>query len=202
MSETTTAPPPLPELTRVLIGPPGWVLHSLVALAGLIILNDYSLPGGGGFIGLLLGLAIALCTVIVWTARFGVGLLRSDGRPRLRRHWPRWLTAPIMGVAVIGLVYFDVPSTARFALSESSLEDFARTVASQAEETEIGDTWVGLYPLTSIEPNEGGARFLVSGTGFLDQYGFAWSPKGPPPEESHTGYTHMDGPWYLWVSKF
>ncbi len=189
-------------LTRVLIGPPGWVLHSLVALAGLIILSNYSLPGGGDFIRLLLALSIALGTTIVWTARFGVGLLRSDGRPRLRERWLRWVTAPIMGVAVIGLTYFDVPSTARFALSESSLEDFARTVAAQPEDAEIGDTWVGLYPLTEIEPNEGGARFLVSGTGFLDHYGFAWSPKGPPPEESHTRYTHMDGPWYLWVSRF
>ncbi|MEV4353255.1 hypothetical protein [Nonomuraea sp. NPDC049625] len=202
MSDDATAQPPLPELTRILIGPPGKVLLPLVVLLALIILNHWSLPGGGPFPLVLTGLLLGLATVVVWTARFLVGLLRSDGRAGLRRHWLRWACAPVIGVAVVGLVYTDLPFAARFAFSEASLEQLARTVASGDEAGGHDDQWAGLYPLTSIERIEGGARFLVSDTGFLDRYGFAWSPGGEPPDESHTGYTHIRGPWYVWESRF
>jgi hypothetical protein len=116
----------------------------------------------------------------------------------LRRHWIRWTAAPVMAVAVIALISAGMPFKARFALSESSLESFARTVASSPASTDHPDQWVGLYSLTSIDRTEDGAQFLISDTGFLNRYGFAWSPKGPPAEESHTGYTHVQGPWYIW----
>ncbi|WP_433437577.1 hypothetical protein [Nonomuraea sp. CA-141351] len=202
MSDDATTQPPLPELTRILTGPPGKVLLPLVALLALVILNAWSTPGGGLFPLILLGPMLGLATIVVWTARFVVALLRFDGRSGLRRHWVRWACAPVIGMTVVGLVYADLPFTARFALSEASLERFARTVTSGAESAEHTDQWVGLYPLTSIERIEGGARFLVSGSGFLDHYGFAWSPGGEPPAESHTGYTHLEGPWYVWESRF
>jgi hypothetical protein len=185
-----------------LIGPPGRVLIPLVALAGLLILNDRSLPGGGSGGAMLLGFALAFSAVVVWSARFIVGALRPDGRRGLRRHWIRWLAAPLMGVTVIGLLYFNVPSPARFALSEPSLERFARQISATGETTEHPDRRIGLYALTQIERIEGGARFLVSGTGFLNSHGFAWSPKGMPEVESHTDYIHIRGPWYEWVSRW
>ncbi|WP_336210938.1 hypothetical protein [Nonomuraea sp. LPB2021202275-12-8] len=97
-------------------------------------------------------------------------------------------------MVVIGLMHFDVPYTARFALSEASLESFARTVAARGG-PESDSQWVGLYPLTSIERIEGGARFLVSHTGFLDQYGFAWIPQGaPPPSDEYQAYEQPCSP--------
>jgi hypothetical protein len=200
MSNNTTQRS-LSTLSRILMGPPGWVLIPLIALVGLIVLNDRSMPGGGPFELIILGLALALGTAVVWIPRFVVALLRSDRRPGLRKHWIRWAAGPLMAVAVVGLVHFDLPFTARFALSEASLERFAQTVASGPESAKYGDQWVGLYPLTSVQRIEGGARFLVSGTGFLDHYGFAWSPKGMPADETHTGYTHIEGPWYVWESR-
>ncbi|MER6512395.1 hypothetical protein ABT158_36685 [Nonomuraea sp. NPDC001636] len=202
MSENVAERPPLPALTRALVGPPGKVLLPLVAVAGLIVLDYTSVPGGGSLTLLLAGLALLVGTVVVWVARFAVGLLRSDGRPGLRRHWARWTAAPVMGVIMTALVFTRVPFEARFALSESELEQFARTVAADTTTVRREDQWVGLYPLTSIERLPGGARFLVSDTGFLDRYGFAWSPGGTPPEESHTAYTHLEGPWYVWESRF
>ncbi|MGW4410678.1 hypothetical protein ACWEJ6_42040 [Nonomuraea sp. NPDC004702] len=202
MSENAVERPPLPALTRALVGPPGKVLLPLVAVAGLIVLDYTSVPGGGSFTLLLAGLALFVGIAVVWVARFAVGLLRSDGRPGLRRHWVRWTAAPVMGVIVTALVFARVPFEARFALSESELEQFARTVAADTGTVRREDQWVGLFPLTSIERVSGGARFLVSDTGFIDRYGFAWSPGGTPPEESHTGYTHLEGPWYLWESRF
>jgi hypothetical protein len=141
-------------LTRVLVGPPGWLLIAVAAVAGLLALHH---------------------------------------------DWVRWAVAPAMGVAVIALAYADVPFNARFALSEASLERFAQSVASGAKH---GDQWVGLYPLTWSERIDGGARFLVSETGFLDSYGFAWIPNGRPAEESRTEYTHIEGPWYVWEHRF
>ncbi|MEU1388825.1 MULTISPECIES: hypothetical protein [unclassified Nonomuraea] len=202
MSENVAEQPPLPALTRALVGPPGKVLLPLVAVVGLLMLDHTSMPGGGSFTLLLAGLLLAVGTVVVWVARFAVGLLRSDGRPGLRRHWARWAAAPLMGVTVIALVFTGVPFEVRFALSESRLEQFARTVAADTKAVEHEDQWVGLYPLTSIGRVPGGARFLVSDTGLFDRYGFAWSPGGEPPEESHTGYTHLEGPWYVWESRF
>ncbi|MFI7466928.1 hypothetical protein [Nonomuraea sp. NPDC049646] len=202
MSENVAERPPLPALTRALVGPPGKVLLPLVAVVGLIMLDYTSMPGGGSFTLLLAGLVLAVVTVVVWVARFAVGLLRADGRPGLRRHWVRWTAAPLMGVTVTALVLTGVPSEVRFALSESALERFARTVAADTRAVEHEDQWVGLYPLTVIQRMPGGARFLVSDTGLFDQYGFAWSPGGEPPEESHTGYTHLEGPWYVWESRF
>ncbi|MGN9786054.1 hypothetical protein ACTMTF_31820 [Nonomuraea sp. ZG12] len=198
MPENATLQPPLPALTRILIGPPGKVLLPLTVLVALIILNGTSMPGGGPLELMLLGLGLTYGMVIVWVARFVVALFRSDGRPMLRRHWVRWAAAPVLAGAVIGSVYADLPFKARFALSESSLESFARTVASSPESTDHADQWVGLYPLTSISRTADGAHFLVSGTGFLSQYGFGWSPKAPPAQESHTDYTHIQGPWYIW----
>ncbi|MFF4197808.1 hypothetical protein [Nonomuraea sp. NPDC001831] len=202
MSENAVERPPLPALTRALVGPPGKVLLPLVAVVGLIVLDYTSVPGGGSFTLLLAGLALAVGTAVVWVARFAVGLLRSDGRPGLRRHWVRWTAAPLMGVIVTALVLTGAPFSARFALSEPGLEQFARTVAADTGAVRREEQWVGLFPLTSIERVPGGARFLVSDTGFIDRYGFAWLPGGAPAEESHSEYTHLEGPWYVWESQF
>ncbi|MGI5273266.1 hypothetical protein ACQEUU_29240 [Nonomuraea sp. CA-218870] len=172
----------------------------LVALTGLITLDYTSMPGGGSLELLVLGLALAMSTVIVFLARFAVALVRSDGRPGLRAHWIRWVAAPVMGVTVIGLVYADVPFTARFALSQPSLESFARQVAGG--DAEHDDQWVGLFPVESVQRVDGGARFLVRGTGFLDRYGFAWIPDGVPEEEHHMDYTPVEGPWYVWEMRW
>ncbi|MER6577235.1 hypothetical protein [Nonomuraea sp. NPDC001023] len=202
MSENAVERPPLPALTRALVGPPGKVLLPLVAVVGLIVLNYTSVPGGGSFTLLLAGLALFVGTAVVWVARFAVGLLRSDGRPGLRRHWVRWTAAPLMGVIVTALVLTGAPFNARFALSEPGLEQFARTVAADTGAVRREEQWVGLFPLTSIERVPGGARFLASDTGFIDRYGFAWLPGGAPAEESHSEYTHLEGPWYVWESRF
>ncbi|WP_406317089.1 hypothetical protein OHA77_07765 [Streptosporangium sp. NBC_01639] len=189
--------PLLSPFTRTLTGPPGRWLLPLVAFAGLVLLYGVSAPGGyfmetmfGGFLGLVL--------VIVWAPRFVVALCRADGRPGLRRHWTRWAAAPLMGVAVIGLVHFDVPYTARFALSETSLERYAQAVAAGTE-PEIQEKTVGLFSLASIERTGTGARFRVRGTGFLSSYGFAWSPGGEPSGDYEGEYEHLRGHWYEWM---
>jgi hypothetical protein len=76
--ENATAQPPLPALTRILIGPPGKLLIPVAALVGLIALNHASMPGGGPLEWALLGIVLLLGTAIALFARFVVALLRSD----------------------------------------------------------------------------------------------------------------------------
>ncbi|MDP9861741.1 MULTISPECIES: hypothetical protein [Streptosporangium] len=192
--------PGLPPLIRALIGPPGRLLLPATALAGSLLMYGVSVPGDY-FLTVMLAGFLCLVLAIVWIPRFVVALLRADGRPGLRRHWLRWAAAPVMGAAVTGLLYFDVPATARFALSEASLERFARAVAA-GEELEVGGRWVGLYTLDWAERTDGVVRFLVAGTGFIDRYGFAWSPGGEPPDDYGGAYHHLRGPWYEWREDF
>ncbi|MFC4062311.1 hypothetical protein ACFOWE_28760 [Planomonospora corallina] len=195
--------PPLPALTRALTGPPGRWLLPATALAGLLTLYGASAPGGhlltqaGGALALL---ALA----VVWIPRFTVGLLRADGRPGLRRHWVRWAAAPLMVVAVSGLIALEVPFSARFALSEASLERFAREVSAGSEPGDGGDRRVGLYPIASVDRAGNAVLLEVADTGFLDRHGFAWSPSGAPPEGegSSYSYVHLHGPWYEWRERW
>ncbi|TYB65433.1 hypothetical protein FXF51_19695 [Nonomuraea sp. PA05] len=194
--------PALAPLLRTLARPPGWWLLGFVTAVWLILVNSLSLPGGGPFRLLMLTVPLALGTITVWTARLAAALARRDGRAGLRRHWARWAAAPVLGVSVIAMAYTDLPFSVRFALSEASLERYARTVASRPDSVRES-RWVGLFPLQDAEAIEGGgARFLVRDSGFLDRFGFAWSPAGMPPDESHTGYERIGGAWYRWTSRF
>jgi hypothetical protein len=196
---TRSREPSLSPLTQALIGPPGLLILPAGALTGALLLYGVSAPGGY-FEAILLSVILGLVLAVIWIPRFVVGLLRADGRPGLRRHWARWAAGPVMGAAVIGLMHFNVPYTVRFALSEASLERFAQAVATGAE-SETGDRWVGLFPLKSAERIDGGARFLVKDVGFIDSYGFAWSPQGEPSDE-YADYEHLHGSWYEWRENF
>ncbi|MFI7643993.1 hypothetical protein [Nonomuraea sp. NPDC049400] len=93
------------------------------------------------------------------------------------------------------LVKADAPLHARFALSEPSLERYARSVRSDND----SDRWWGLYFVDDVEKIPGGARFMVTElTMDRKSYGFACIPdRGPDPEER--GCEHFKGPWYIWT---
>ncbi|MBB2909192.1 hypothetical protein FHS43_000438 [Streptosporangium becharense] len=196
----------LPPLTRVLVGPPGrWLLPGF-ALTGLMLLYGASVPGGY-FLMQMFGGLLALVLAIVWMSRFVVGLLRADGRAGLRRHWVRWAVPPVISAAVIGLLSVDAPLTARFRLSEASLERVAREVAA-GRHPERDEQWIGLFHVSAIHQHEAGASFLVKGAGFLNREGFTWSPAGKPDAnrdgygDGENYYRHIHGPWYRWTEGF
>lgn len=196
---TRSREPRLPTLTRVLIGPPGRWLIPVTALAGLLLMDAVSVPGGY-FMTMILSVFTFLGVAVVWAPRLIVGLFRSDGRPGLRRHWLRWASVPLIGALTLGLVWPGVPYTARFALSESSMEHLAREIMA-GREGESGGRWVGLFSMSSIQRADGAVLFSVRDTGFLDQYGFAWSPDGGPWLENGE-YTHIKGAWYEWRESY
>jgi len=42
-------------------------------------------------------------------------------------------------------------------------------------------------------------RFLVRGTGFLVQGGFAWDPHYRPDGRGNEPFERLDGPWLSWT---
>ncbi|MDF5751926.1 hypothetical protein P3X83_04795 [Spongiactinospora sp. TRM90649] len=184
-------------IIRALISPPGIVMLPIVALTGLLVLASVSLPGGS-FDLLLPSMFLVPCAAALWLARFAAALAHLEGRRGIRRHWIRWAAAPVMGVAVIGLVLTGTPMDARFALSRPSLDTLVQDVTAGPTPAVQPDQRAGLYSLTGIERTATGVRFLIRDTGFYGSQGFAWSPGGPPPREDDSFYTHYQGPWYRW----
>ena len=156
-----------------------------IGLASLLTLFEVSTPGLSVW-----ALALALywlALAIAWSWMLGPG----PGR----RGWAPWMFVPL--VLVLGtvlLVKADAPLRVRFALSEPSLERYARSVRNDYD----SDRWWGLYFVDDVEKIPGGARFMVTDlTMDWKSYGFAYSPdRVPDPEEGN--YEHLKGPWYIW----
>ncbi|WP_162642156.1 hypothetical protein [Streptosporangium sp. 'caverna'] len=128
-----------------------------------------------------------LALAITWSALLGEG---ARGRAP-------WMFVPL--VLVLGtvlLVTVDAPFRARFALSESSLERYARSVR---DDDDGRDRWRGLYRVNRVEKIPRGARFMVTSlTMDWRSYGFAYIPdRVPGPDEAW--YEHFKGPWYIWT---
>ncbi|WP_433367378.1 hypothetical protein [Streptosporangium sp. CA-115845] len=167
------------RLTR---NPLGLLFTGAVGLASLLTLFEVSTPGLSYWAFLLALYWLALA--IAWAALLGKG---ARGRAP-------WMFVPL--VLVLGtvlLVTVDAPLHARFALSESSLERYARSVR---DDDDGRDRWRGLYRVGYKEKIPGGAQFMVTSlTMNWKSYGFAYSPDRAPEEGR---YEHFKGPWYIW----
>ncbi|WP_283139761.1 hypothetical protein [Rhizohabitans arisaemae] len=157
-----------------------------VGLGSLLTLVEASIPGLSYWV---LALAVYwLALVIAWAWTF---------RPDSGRRTPaRWMFVPLALVLGTGLlVTVDAPLHARFALSEPSLERYARSVRSDY----VSERWWGLYRVDHVEKIPEGARFMVTSlTMDWKSYGFAYSPDRAPDPEGGS-YEHFKGPWYIWT---
>ncbi|WP_157548946.1 hypothetical protein [Nonomuraea candida] len=158
-----------------------------IGLASLLTLFEVSTPGLSVW-----ALALApywLALAIAWSWMLGPGL----GRPG----WAPWMFVPL--VLVLGtvlLVTVDAPLHARFALSESSLERYARSVR---DDDDGRDRWRGLYRVGYTEKIPGGTQFMVTSvTWGWKSYGFAYIPDRVPGSDE-VWYEHFKGPWYIWT---
>ncbi|MFI6927210.1 hypothetical protein ACIBIZ_45255 [Nonomuraea spiralis] len=153
-----------------------------VGLASLLTLFEASTPGLSFWV---LGLALYwLVLAVAWAWLSG------------RWAGSSWRFVPLaLVVGTVLLVAVDAPLHARFALSEPSMERYARSVRSD----HAGHRWWGLYRVDEVEKIHGGARFMVTSL-TLDwkSYGFAYSP-GRAPDPAEGRYEHFTGPWYIWT---
>lgn len=117
---------------------------------------------------------------------------------RRRRLEPADMIVPALAAVVGALVFLDAPLHARYRLSRGAMDAAAKRVLAHPERARSIHR-IGLWPTDRVERIPGGMRFTVSGAGFLDPGGFAYSPRGDPANAGgEDAYTHLDGPWYLW----
>jgi hypothetical protein len=134
-----------------------------------------------------------------WLVRFvGAGLTRRLHLPVA--HWLRWLAIPTVLGATLLLTQTSLPHDVRFSLSRGAMDEAAGAVMAGGS-TDLG--WIGLYPVERMERVSNGMRFLVSGSGFIDRAGFAYSPTGRPDGIDGTDdYEPLVGGWWAWVERF
>ncbi|WP_431897628.1 hypothetical protein [Nonomuraea sp. bgisy101] len=172
---------------RLARNPLALLFSGAIGLASLLTLFEVSTPGLSYW---------ALLLVLYWLALAITWSVLVALRPG-RRAWPPWMYVPL--VLVLGtvlLVTVDAPLHTRFALSESSLERYARSVR---DDDDGRDRWRGLYQVGYTEKIPGGAQFMVTSlTMNWKSYGFAYIPdRVPGPDE--VWYEHFKGPWYIWT---
>ncbi|WP_433258207.1 hypothetical protein ACQPYK_22790 [Streptosporangium sp. CA-135522] len=157
-----------------------------IGLASLLTLIEASAPGLSHW-----ALALALYWLVLAIAM--AWFVRMPGPGERRRAWEPWMFVPVaLVLGTVLLVKLDAPLHARFALSEPSLERYARSVRDDY----VSRRWWGLYWVEDVEKIPGGARFMVTPlTWNWRSYGFAYSPDRIP---EGGGYEHFKGPWYIW----
>lgn len=136
---------------------------------------------------------------LVWLIRF-LGAAWSKRLPFPATHWVRWLVIPV----AMGLVFLwtrtDGPSGVRLALSRGAMDQAAAEVMAGGS---TDRAWIGLYPVEHVERIGNGMRFLISGSGFIDQVGMAYSTDGEPHGIDGTDeYRPIGGGWWTWVQLF
>jgi hypothetical protein len=99
-------------------------------------------------------------------------------------------------------VILDVPLRARFAASRPALEALAAELSAPDASSTRPDRAVGLFDAERIERIDGGFRFLVRDSGFLDPVGFAYSMDGQPPVIGEDSYAPFEGLWWIWVESW
>jgi hypothetical protein len=190
-------------IRRWLVGPPRWVFHGACAVLTLWLFWAASRPGYDitEDDAALPRLLLFGCAV-VWLVRLIALLVRRERPGR----W--WAIAPLAGLTVGAMMFWDAPLHARFALARGELGGVARSVlaapdptAAAAQRGDLGR--VGSYRVQHIEVADGAVFFLVGhGNAFVGDTGFAYVPPAAQIPEG-TPYVrvlhHLGGPWYTWT---
>jgi hypothetical protein len=167
-----------------------------VLLGALVCATLYAGSAPGGYFVLDLVLAAAwILFPASWIVSIGV---RAALRRSLFVLGPRDFVVPALVLVLAGLLYVHVPLHARYRISRPAMNAAAKRVIRHPEQARSIHR-IGLWPTSRVEKIPGGMRFVVSGAGFLDAGGFAYSPNGEPANVGGEDvYTHLDGPWYVW----
>lgn len=185
------------------LSPPGtrskWIAIALASIA----LASNAFPEGFFvlFIPVILGWLICCCwwltRLIIWAiGHLMHGFVHQPGRNAIR-----WLITPGILATMIGCLALNVPLYMTFFVSLPFMNRTAAQVLTPAKPP-LSISWIGVYPVERVEAFQGGMRFLVAGTGFMDSGGFAYSPNGPPPRIGEDYYHHLWGGRYQWRESF
>jgi hypothetical protein len=175
--------------------PPGRWTYALVALVFLIAVEGSS---RGSFVTTFLAWVISVAMLGVWLFRLVPTLVHRRLRLTLRE-WALWIGMPVALFGAYAVTLSPVPFDLRLALSRPGMEAAATAIEADPDAS-FG--WIGLYPVDRIDRFEGGFRFLIWGSGFLDPLGFAYSPDGEPPVIGEDYYTPINAGWWHWAESW
>ena len=185
------------SLSRVLRAVSSWAWIAIPVGLVLFSLWASSIPCGHFFAQILLfyGWALAIGTAIL------VYFVRVFRQHRIRPGIFEGTTLTAF-VSTFALLTFEAPMMARFALSLPAMNDTAKRVMAEPKDADEVRR-IGLWPVEDVTYYKGGMRFLVRGSGFIDQCGFAYVKSGKPPEIGDEDYyDHLHGDWYVWTESF
>jgi hypothetical protein len=175
-------------LTVLVVGLAAWTLYAISIPGGyfllLMVVPMAWLVLGGAWLGLALNLG------------FGAGL-RAVLKDRL--------LVGMAGIVILtaAAVVVDAPLRFRFVASQAAMDDVSAELSAPDAPAGLPDRWIGLFDAEAIEGFDGGFRFLVKDSGFLDPVGLAYSPGGPPPNiGGEDWYEPFHGPWWIWVESW
>lgn len=197
---TFTIGPPPGRIVRFWMKPLGWPTCSAAVLATAMVTWATSVPGGY-FRWTRLSFLGWVVVAVAWAIR-GAGRqvvtdqIRRAG-PALRQKRWRWWLPPTLLLFSIGLAVTSLPIGLRLVLSIPAMNRFAAENANVPPGTTVPDRWIGLYPAKEIEILPRGFRFLIPHTGFLNRWGFAFSPNGRPQSHGGTRYRPFWRSWYV-----
>ena len=195
---------------RVLLEqPPRLVFHGVIAASAVGVLYAFSVPGISFFLELLAGWTLILASV-VWLLR-AVFFWLARRRHRAVGSLKWLLIAPVGGLLVVALLWWEVPLRLRWALSQASFEKVVAEAPSGGSRGDWrpieADGRIGLYRVVSTHRVGEAIIFYEASGAFTDDAGFAYLPQGPFPE-LNTGwfespnFRHLSGPWYAWVASW
>ncbi|GIG67170.1 hypothetical protein [Phytomonospora endophytica] len=174
-----------------------WVLHGALAILTVLALLAFSSP-------------IADLTLLFFAVPgfFAAGLGWFVLVLGARRTW-RAFVGPAVVVALLAVLFAEVPRQVRWAMSRPAFDELVAAWAAPAASTTpatvgwSGKRQVGAYEVITVSPVVGGYVFILSGGGFSDDTGFAYLPSGPSAALEGDGYDpdrfHPLGDhWYVW----
>ncbi|MFD3683333.1 hypothetical protein ACFWTE_00740 [Nocardiopsis sp. NPDC058631] len=180
--------------------PPGRLYIPACGVVGLVLLFEDSVPAGH-LPTFLVGLVGGLLLAGMGALRLGIAL--AVARPMIRHYWLRWISAPLIAAAAIGVSAVDLPLQARVQASSEDLLAL-RQEAEDPTTIPLNGRQVGLYSLRSISVTEDVTHFTVEGAGLFGPSGLAYSTGAVPegvfvPGQGSKIYEHISDDWYVWV---
>jgi hypothetical protein len=147
------------------------------------------------FVGLLVASVLVGLVGLVWLIRFVAALVKTRGR--MGGSWFRWLIVPAL---LLGAQVLDAPFEIRMALSRPAMDQAAAEIIAGGS---TDRSWIGLWPVSLVEPTADGISFVIAASGFLDQVGMVYSPSGMPADSGdEVEYRDLGGGWWRYTDSW
>ncbi|MCX7621266.1 MAG: hypothetical protein N2037_10535 [Acidimicrobiales bacterium] len=193
--ESAVAPPG--RLRQRLLDPRTEPTHLFAPVLALVTLGALSTPGWDV---LLTQICLAGWLVLVVVCFAGLAQkLRNErrGRPDERALWT-FMVVPALALMVVAAALTEAPVRFRFALGDEQMTAQAQRYLDDPG-APLGYK-IGSFPIERVSRERNAVYYVVGNGGSDDEYGFVYSPNGPPVSRRGDRFLHLGGAWYLWYA--